>query len=209
MQNNSITFTSNIRFVSRSTFDLIKGGERIGYKHDEPNLMKAKEFYSEQIRTCTGGGLVNPLKEAEGFHLWDDYQNELNFHDILVKMFRFVKNPEHGLLLGGKDLTGNPYSMEQFRNFKKAFIQRVPQLSLFEKHLYTYSETHYKYSLDDDTWTLCTNYCKDAKSKLNSVISVNTLKKCFEKIKIADNDRLFIGKKEILTKDYPEFWAEN
>lgn len=91
MQNNSITFTSNIRFVSRSAFDLIKGGDRIGYKHNEPNLMKAKEFYSEQIRTCTGGGLVNPLKEAEGFHLWDDYQNELNFHDILVKNVQVCK----------------------------------------------------------------------------------------------------------------------
>lgn len=44
MQNNSITFTSNIKFVSRSAFDLIKGGDRIGYKHNEPNLMKAKEF---------------------------------------------------------------------------------------------------------------------------------------------------------------------
>ena len=27
------------------------------------------------------------------------------------------------------------------------------------------------YKRQDDTWTLCTNYCKDAKSKLNSVIS--------------------------------------
>lgn len=209
MQNNSPTFTSNIRFVSGAAFEKLKTGQRIGYKHDEPNLIKAKDFYSVQIRTCTGGGLVNPHQEAEGFHLWDDLTNMLDFHDIVVKMFRFVKNPEHGLLVGSKELERSPYSIEQFQNLKKIFKQRVPHLSLFEQHKYMFSETNYQYSLDDDTWTLCTNYRISSDAKFNSIKSVNTLKNCFEKIKIADGDRLFIGQKEILPKDYPELWTEN
>lgn len=208
MKNNSVTFTSNIRFVDRPVYKIMTKNNLIGFHHNVPNILKAEEFYSEEIRTCTGGGLVNPFKEAEGFHFWDDLLNKKNFDLIINKLFRYVKNPEHGLLVGAKDFEKSPYSVEQFLRFKKVFSERVKNLSVFEKHKFTNSETHYHYSLENDTWTLCSSYSEnDDLIRLKFVNSLDKLFKCFERISISPNDRLFIGRKEILPKDAPELFG--
>lgn len=209
MKNNSITFTSNIRFVDKPVYKMMTKNNFIGFHHSVPNILKAEEFYSEEIRTCTGGGLVIPFKEAEGFHFWDDLLNKKNFDLIINKLFRFVKNPEHGLLVGAKDYEKSPYSVEQFLRFKKVFLERVKNLSIFEKHKFINSETHYHYSLENDTWTLCASYREPNEYKLKAVKSLDSLKKCFEKISIAPNDRLFIGKKEILPTEAPEIFSSH
>lgn len=207
MENHSIAFTSKIRFVDLPAFKMFKKGDYIDYIHNKPNILKSKEFYSEGIRTCSGGGLVKPGIEAEGFHLWDDKTNYKKLPDIICSLFRFVKNPERGLLLGSKELEGSTYSLPQFRQLKNAFLNRVKNVSLFQQHKYENSQTHYHYSLEDDTWTLCTTYRLNDNARLQTVRSLKRLLKCFDKISIAKGDRLFIGKKEILPSDCPEIFA--
>lgn len=205
----SVSFSSNIRFVNGADYAKLlakSSADRIGYLHNEVNLLKSPHFFSTEIRTCTGGGLVTQELEAEGFHLLDDMPNMKAAHDILVKLFRYVKNPERGLLVGSKDVKDRPYSCKQFKNLKEAFQKRGVLLSFFEKHLYRKSETAFHYSLNDDTWTLCTGFSRPIENKWNYVSNPVDLRSCFEKVKIADGDRLFIGAKEITPGSYPEFF---
>ena len=206
MENNSISFTSKIRFVERHIYSIMDKKNFIDFAHSKPNILKADEFYSEEIRTCTGGGLVNPYHEAEGFHLWDDLTNKRKFPHLINSLFRFVKKPERGLLVGSKELEKSPYSIEQFDKFKKVFLERVKDVSIFQQHTFPCSETHYHYSLDSDTWTLCTRYKNEKELNYKSVRSLEALKKCFKYISIAKGDRLFIGRKEIFPSEAPEIF---
>lgn len=206
MENSSVSFTSNICFVDRIAYNKIKKRNSIGFWHTVPNILKADEFYSEGIKTCTGGGVVIPFKEAEGFHFWDDMTNKKKFPDIVNSLFRFVKNPQRALLVGSKKLDDSPYSIEQFERFKKVFTERIKNVSLFERHRYENSQTHYIYSLNDDTWTLFSEYQKGKNIRYNQVKSLKALKECFENISIADGDRLFINNKEITKADAPELF---
>lgn len=206
MENSSVSFTSNIHFVDRIAYNKIKKRNSIGFWHDVPNILKADEFYSEGIKTCTGGGIVIPFKEAEGFHFWDDMTNKKKFPDIVNSLFRFVKNPQRALLVGSKKLDDSPYSIEQFERFKKVFTEWIKNVSLFERHRYENSQTHYIYSLNDDTWTLFSEYQKGKNIRYNQVKNLKALKECFENISIADGDRLFINNKEITRADAPELF---
>ena len=206
MENSSVSFTSNICFVDRIAYNKIKKRNSIGFWHTVPNILKADEFYSEGIKTCTGGGIVIPFKEAEGFHFWDDMTNKKKFPDIVNSLFRFVKNPQRALLVGSKNLDDSPYSIEQFERFKKVFTERIKNVSLFERHRYENSQTHYIYSLNDDTWTLFSEYQKGKNIRYNQVKNLKALKECFENISIADGDRLFINNKEITRADAPELF---
>lgn len=204
--NSSVTFTSKICFVDHPVFSMMNKVNYIDYSHSRPNILKADEFYSKEIRTCTGGGLVNPFSEAEGFHLWDDATNHKNFKNIINTLFRFVREPQRGILLGSKDLKTNPYSIEQFENLKKVFLERVKNVSLFERHKFTNSETAFHYSLPTDTWTLCTSFREDGNLQKKFVKKPEDLLKVFENVYIADGDRLFIGKKEVLPSAYPKLF---
>ena len=206
MENSSVSFTSNICFVDRIAYNKIKKRNSIGFWHTVPNILKADEFYSEGIKTCTGGGIVIPFKEAEGFHFWDDMTNKKKFPDIVNSLFRFVKNPQRALLVGSKNLDDSPYSIEQFERFKKVFTERIKNVSLFERHRYENAQTHYIYSLNDDTWTLFSEYQKGKNIRYNQVKNLKALKECFENISIADGDRLFINNKEITKADAPELF---
>lgn len=206
MENSSVSFTSNICFVDRIAYNKIKKRNSIGFWHTVPNILKADEFYSEGIKTCTGGGIVIPFKEAEGFHFWDDMTNKKKFPDIVNSLFRFVKNPQRALLVGSKNLDDSPYSIEQFERFKKVFTERIKNVSLFERHRYENAQTHYIYSLNDDTWTLFSEYQKGKNIRYNQVKNLKALKECFENISIADGDRLFINNKEITRADAPELF---
>lgn len=209
INDSKISFKSNIRFVAPGEFRHIsRCAKNIGFTHDEKNIVKANEFCSVDIRTCTGGGLVTPNNEAEGFHFLDDRTNNENFPKIISTLFSYVTNPERGLLIGSKELKWHPYSTEQFQNFKNLLLERVKKISIFEEHRYGSSESHYHYSLDTDTWTLCSKYwINDGKLlKGHTVASVPDLLESFEHVSIAPGDRLFMGKKEILPQEYPQLF---
>ena len=206
MANQSISFKSNIRFVNNEAYLALHKKNYINFVHTTPNILKADTFYSMAIRSCTGGGLVNPGIEAEGFHFWDDQPNKKKFPELVNSLFRFVKNPQNGLLVGSKELSYTPYSIEQFERFKKVFLERVKNVSIFQTHKFKNSETHYHYSLDTDTWTLCTGYNEHFGGKWKYLKKPDEFLKVFEAVSISDGDRLFIGKKEVLPTEYPELF---
>ncbi len=201
-----VSFKSRINFVDRAMFDKIKRGTKILYKHDTPNIIKDNEFFTEEIRTCSGGGLVKPFVEADGFHLMDDVINFNNLHDFLVYLFRYVKNADRGLLLGSKELGTRPYSVKVFEKIKKAFLARIPNVSLFEGHTYSQAQTHFNYSLKDDTWTICSEYRPLNTKALLPVRTLSELKKVYRNVSIADGDTLFINGKQITPDMAPEIF---
>ena len=209
MQNNNVSFTSKIQFVPWNTFSKMNKKNSILYFHDTPNILKADEFYSLDIRTCTGGGLTKPSTgEGEGFHFWDDKITQRKANDNVISLIRFVKNPERGLILGGKKLDSNPLSIPLFNKFKNMIAERVKYLTEFSIHKYEDSQTHYHYNTKTDTWTICSEYRKTDNSPQRAVNSLGTLKNAFEKISIAPGDRLFIGNKEILPVHAPDIFQK-
>ena len=71
-------------------------------------------------------------------------------------------------------------------------------LTIFEKHKHDCSQSHISYSLKDDTWLIASDYIDNETEEYCWVNSLASLKKAFEKIKIAKGDELFIGEKKIL-----------
>lgn len=55
--NENISFKSRIRFVDRNMFNKLKRGAEIRYRHGEANIIKDKNFFSEEIRTALAAGL--------------------------------------------------------------------------------------------------------------------------------------------------------
>lgn len=206
MTNQSISFKSNIRFVNYKAYLALSKKNYINYLHTSPNILKSDSFYSMAIRSCTGGGLVNPGVEAEGFHFWDDRTNKKKFPELVNSLFRFVRNPQNALIVGSKELPNNPYSIEQFERFKNLFLERVKNVSIFQKHQFKNSETHYHYSLDTDTWTLCTGYNESLGGRWKYLKNPDKFLKVFDRVSISEGDRLFIGKKEVLPTEYPELF---
>lgn len=203
----NISFTSKINFVNYAAFTKSnQKGYNIGFRHDVPNIMKDRDFYTMGVRTCTGGGLVIPYREAEGFHFWDDLTNKKNFNEIVNKLFRFVKNPERGLLVGSKNLDTNQYSIPQFKKLKKVFQERLDHLTCFEEHQHRSSETNLSYSLDTDTWTINTRYWENKNP--HTVKDINSLLAAFKHVKIAKGDRLFFNGKQVDLKLYPEIFTQ-
>lgn len=204
---NSISFKSKIKFVKNTEFFMNHNkGQFIGFRHDVPNILKSDRFYTEAIRTCTGGGLVNPQKGALGFHLWDDKTNKKNFEKISMTMVRWLPSAERGILVGSKKLLSSPYSIEQFSRLKEFLSNRIKKISMFECHVHDDSQTHFSYSLKDDTWLLSSTYIDKDTGEYVLVDTIEKLRKAFAKIKIADGDSLFIAGQNVTRLDAPDFF---
>ena len=204
---NNISFKSKIKFIH--SIDYMKNhnkGYHINFYDTSAHILKSDAFYSEGIRTCTGGGLVNPEKECLGFHIWDNRANKQNFEKIANSMIQKMNDIERGLLIGSKYLKNSPYSLKQFENFKLFLSKHVPNLTLFEKHKPQCSQSHIAYSLKDDTWLIASVYIDDKTKKRHYVTSLEELKNLFENIKIANGDELFICNKQITKDDAPDLF---
>lgn len=215
---NKISFKSNIRFVNAEGFSKISkliGCSRIGYMNaaDEfkyidnakSRLGVSKSFFTEKIRTCVGGGLVTPYKEAVGFHFFHSERYFNAIGDIVNKgLFKKISMPKRGLLIGGKNMEDYPYSLKNFAKLKSLISAKVKNLSIFECHKHRKSESHFHYSMKNDTWTIYSDYIVNDTKK--AVSSLEDLKAAFKDIQIAQGDRLFIGETEILPKDCPKIF---
>lgn len=196
--NNNISFKSNIRFVPIELERLNLRGQEIGFLTGEQNCIKASEFFTYGIKTCTGGGLITPNKEALGFHYLDaSFSHFLNVNKFIKDLGKQIK-PERGLLVGGKSeaLHGYIFSTRNFKKFKKGLQKLTKNISIFECHKHPFSQTDFHYSLKNDTWTLYHCFI-NKRGKFDYIKNPDDLKKCYKKIQIADGDRLFIGEKEI------------
>lgn len=208
MKAEQISFTSRINFVTAKEFEnkIFKGGY-IGFSKFEENFLKADEFYTTAIRTCTAGGLVDTKNcRAIGFHYYDDLENNMNIQKFLNKMFSLIKNPDRAFLIGGKDLKFSPYSLLNFNEIKDLITQKVPYVSYFKEHVLPFSESNIHYDLRKDEWTVNSVYkilnhwnlsykgeLKLAIAKYNDVATKSILQTVFGETKIAKGDTLFIN----------------
>lgn len=205
---NSISFQSRIRFVDHYEFYKTVGRNVLNLKnieHDGEYIMRTPLFRSSDIKTCTGGGLVAPHREACGFHIFHGEYFNRNMDKVFNKDSCQVP-AERALIIGGKKRPNAKYSLPNFRKIRKIISQRVKYISEFKEHRYKYSKTDFHYSLDNDTWTILTQYAP--KDKYLDVTSLKQLKKVFKKIKIADGDKLFIQDKEILPTECPRIFSK-
>jgi hypothetical protein len=150
--NNNISFKSNIHFVDKKTFDRIKKGVEI-FVSPEMEMQRRKNFWTTEVKTCSAGGFVSDF-DAVGFHCFDSKRNYEKSQRRAASVLNQIKNPKNGLLIGGKSHPKCPFSEIMFESLKKEFLNKVKDISIFEKHKKYYGESHLYYSRDNDTWWL-------------------------------------------------------
>ena len=218
---NDISFTSRINFVDRKAFDGFRKGDYVDFranndltaidlltlravekltggeiKHPRLDVLKSDEFYTEEVRTCSAGGVVDTKTgEAVGFHIYDSFDNSERVQDVLENIFGRVKNPDRALILGSKNLKFSTYSIPIFRELYEGIAKRVPNVTIFREHTLPFSESNMHYSLKNDTWTIQSMYRPLTGIKEFDVSSQDELNKCFKEIRIANGDVVTFGTK--------------
>ena len=216
---NNVSFTSRINFVDSKTFDRFMKGAYVDFRTDHglipPNkinerivskltgkpiykrsdVLEADEFYTDTVRTCTAGGIVDTKTgKAVGFHIYDSDANADKTDEILDNIFAYIPNPDRALVLGSKKLKGSVYSIPIFQKILEGIKKRVQNVSVFNEHIFPYSETDMHYSLKNDTWTIRSMYRPLMDYKEYEIESKDDLAKCFRDFKIADGDFITFDK---------------
>jgi hypothetical protein len=209
------TFSSNIHFVDRKTFDKIAKGLEINQALPSKRIGKADEFYTKDVRTCTAGGFVFDKSPSTpvGFHFLNYIENLWNSQQLVSDVVsKFDSKPKNGLLFGSKIFdyysasTNRQYSVPLFDALRNGFSAVVENLSLFESHKKLTAQTHYYYNKATDTHYLCAeSFEKENKSK--SVTNLKGLLAFYKNISIAKTDKLFIKDKEISKDQAPHIFA--
>ena len=189
MSVDKVSFKSRIIFVDYKTFEKIPKSNFINWNPNSEYMKVADEFYTNSVRTCTAGALINTKTgKALGFHIYDCLDNYLNLDSIINAMLDRI-NPDKCLLFGGKKYWHDPFSMPIFRRSKNMLGKNIEDMTIFEKHLHLHSETAMCYSANDDTFYILSRYTgKDNEN--HAILTENELRNCFKKIKIAPGDEL-------------------
>ena len=191
---NNISFKSKINFVSLQEFKRVtaQNSNFISYGAGKIPYLQADNFYAEFVRTCSAGGITDSKTASLGFHILDCFSNFANMDNICSKMFESLKlNNLRALIIGGKAMYSRPYSMKDFEKIRDNFLQKMQNISIFQGHTQKMAETHCHYDLKNDTWTICSMYEPENTHRLICIRSMGQLKNAFEKIKIADGDKLY------------------
>ena len=125
---------------------------------------------------------------ALGFHYFDSLESLRNLDKFVESMFKLIKNPDKCLLIGGKTLKGNEYSMEIFQKIKEYLTQRVENRTIFEEHTYPWSESNIHYSIGNDTFNICAIYKPPTDYREYTVRSNKDIKICYKKTELAPGD---------------------
>lgn len=219
MNMNDISFTSKINFVDRKAFDNFRKGTYIDFrpngdmnaldmfsynflkkicgnriKNPRLDVMAADEFYTDSVRTCTAGGVVNTKTgEAVGFHIYDSLDNMKKVDNIIENIFGWVNNPDRAIILGSKNLKITEYSIPIFKNLYEGISKRVKNVTAFKEHVFPFSESDIHYSAKTDTWTIRSMFRPLTDIKEIDVQSKDDLSKAFKKIEVADGDIITFG----------------
>lgn len=215
IMDNNISFKSGIEFVNGHNFRrTVKHMRNYVPCEGEPimdeliHYIKKGAFYTDEIRTCSAGGITNTKNKAIGFHILDNLVNleSLNLRINALKEVIAANPNMRGLLIGSKQIKGRVYSMEIFKKLKEFFCEHMPCVSIFEEHLVSGSESHIKYNIDSDKWTICTYFYDEDLKKYRYVETLADLKKAFRNVKIAEGDTLFIGGREISKEQLAKYF---
>ena len=209
----SISFTSRINFVNRANYEQIPKGTYIQFERLNKSIVdlsknvqrqaglnkifhrldviKSKDFYTEDVRTCTAGGVIDTQTgESAGFHIFDDLYNCEHVEEILENIFDRVKKPDRALLIGSKKLMCSRYSIPIFEKIYDGISKRIKNVTIFREHVFPLSESSLNYSLKNDTWTIQSMYRPFFSCKDFEIESKEDLYKCFKEIVIANGDTL-------------------
>jgi len=209
MKADNVTFKSKINFVSEKAFDKFRHGAYADVRRLQTlpeysikcraGMTDADEFYTDEVRTCTAGGLINTkTRKAIGFHYYDDLSNLQNLEKFLKYLFDQIKEPDRALLIGGKNLKYSNYSLPIFDKFKEVFSKKIKILSVFQEHLFPFSESNIHYSAPKDEWTIHSMFRPKTGIVDNDLTSPDLFDCCFREIKIADGDSLFVDEKQVI-----------
>lgn len=202
----SPSFKSKINFIPYGQFDRLYKFNLIKFDHFHPNVINADKFWSANIRTCTGGGIVGK-NEAAGFHILDDSLNYQNIKEIIGNILNNVEKPVSGIVFGAKDSEKFPRSMPIFMKIRNAMNRNVPNVSVFQAIKDCWGQVHFAYLGKEDTWYICYEKIDlNSNRNIQPVRGIKSLRNFFSKISIAPSDRLFIKGKEVLPKDCPEIF---
>ncbi len=210
---NNISFQSKIKFVPYQTFlekELLPVVDC--HKPVEPfrlSFIKDSDFWTGDIRTCTAGGIIDD-NGALGFHLFDCVENVNNAGESMPKIIDYSNGQnKSALLIGAKKLPTRCNSVPLF-NKVRSIVERFVTPSIFGVHKNNYAESNIAYEKALDTWFVNTPLPKYPTYMPNEpfVDSLETLLSAFKEIKIAPQDTLFIGEKQITKKDCPTIFYE-
>lgn len=205
--NSDISFKSKINIVtSQKVFDSLQKGKYIHYYTDRTHndIVKAADFYTVNIKTCTGGGLVSRKeKTAVGFHLWDKIEN-------LGKAIETIKtniiSPSNGLLIGAKKRHIAEDSVPNFEKLKNSLSEICDNMSFFKTFKNQFSKADFAYCKEQDCWNIRLSTYDEKTQKRLPVRSLKSLLEFFDEIFIAPSDTLFINGKQITPKDAPQIF---
>lgn len=200
---NNIAFKSKIQFVDKKTFIDTANGKRIS-PDNRPGAF-GDEFYTITVRTCTGGGIVVPNKEAYGFHFFDSLlTNKTLAKRLNLDVLLFDNPPERAVIIGSKDHHSRPYSKMNFKTIERVLEKHIDNISIFEEHVDNFTQSNLHYNLKTDTYTILTQFVKNGKEEC--IKTLEDLLANFKRIKIAHGDELFIGKEKILKEMCPKIF---
>ena len=202
MKTDKISFTSKINFVNTKTFNNFRHGSYIDYRKEfklndleqslRIGIVNADEFYTDEIRTCTAGGIIDTKNgKCAGFHIYDNLENEQNLKSIFKFIFNLVPNPDKALILGSKKLTFSNHSIPIFKTIFDELSTKIKNITSFEEHTFPFSESNIHYSLKDDIWTINSMYKERTSIIEKDILTEEDLKKCFKNIKLDNKDTIF------------------
>lgn len=205
---NSLNFKSNIHFVSSPNFDKQMFRSYFYCSAKKPlmdSMRKGTDIWTQSIRTCSGGGLVDN-KGALGFHFFNCEETiEKVKKDLISIIQKENYQTKSALLIGGKRLTKNSIQLIYTVLDK---IKEVVNPSYFKIYKSIYAESDIGYDKQTDTWFINLTKPVDVRNPMvrKDVLTLDELKKSFEEIKIAPQDKLFVDGKMVEKTDAPEMF---
>lgn len=205
---NSLNFKSNIHFVSSPNFDKQMFRSYFYCSAKKPlmdSMLKGGDIWTQSIRTCSGGGLVDN-QGALGFHFFNSLETIQKVKEDLIPIVKKQNcKTKSALLIGGKRITND--SVQLFSTVLDK-LKDVVKPSYFKIYKSIYAESDIGYDKHTDSWFINLTNPVDVRNIMarKEVLTLNALKKSFEEIKIAPQDKLFINGKEVTHNDAPEFF---
>lgn len=205
---NSLNFKSNIHFVSSPNFDKQMFRSYFYCSTKKPlmdSMLKGGDIWTQSIRTCSGGGLVDN-QGALGFHFFNSLETIQKVKEDLIPIVKKQNcKTKSALLIGGKRITND--SVQLFSTVLDK-LKDVVKPSYFKIYKSIYAESDIGYDKHTDSWFINLTNPVDVRNIMarKEVLTLNALKKSFEEIKIAPQDKLFINGKEVTHNDAPEFF---
>ena len=169
------------------------------------SMLKGGDIWTQSIRTCSGGGLVDN-QGALGFHFFNSLETIQKVKEDLIPIVKKQNcKTKSALLIGGKRITND--SVQLFSTVLDK-LKDVVKPSYFKIYKSIYAESDIGYDKHTDSWFINLTNPVDVRNIMarKEVLTLNALKKSFEEIKIAPQDKLFINGKEVTHNDAPEFF---